>query len=163
MIKNIIAKRVKSEQGQAMVEFALVLPLLLAILCGIIDFGWLFYNQLNVDDASRIAARSICVDCKTKTYEEVRSAAEEIVEANIRDPETLQDPGVIVRFYDSSGTELSNTEGHKAAMVAVQVKTDMPVLTFVLHAIVRGDTREVSASTTYKTEARIQESSTSTP
>ncbi|WP_130836156.1 TadE/TadG family type IV pilus assembly protein [Lachnoclostridium sp. Marseille-P6806] len=29
------------ENGQAMVEFALVLPFLLALLCAIIDFGWI--------------------------------------------------------------------------------------------------------------------------
>ena len=32
----------KRESGQAMVEFALILPILLLIVCGIIDFGWLF-------------------------------------------------------------------------------------------------------------------------
>lgn len=40
------SKRDRKEDGQAMVEFALILPIFLLILCGIIDFGWLFYNQL---------------------------------------------------------------------------------------------------------------------
>ena len=34
----------KRENGQSAVEFALVLPILLLIVCGILDFGWLFYN-----------------------------------------------------------------------------------------------------------------------
>lgn len=46
-----------SEKGQAMVEFALVLPLLLALLCGIIDFGWLYYNQITLNNAAREGAR----------------------------------------------------------------------------------------------------------
>ncbi|MEA5050182.1 MAG: TadE/TadG family type IV pilus assembly protein [Oscillospiraceae bacterium] len=50
-------KRGRSEKGQAMVEFALVLPLLLLLLCGIIDFGWIFYNNIMVDNAAREAAR----------------------------------------------------------------------------------------------------------
>ncbi len=156
MLKSTIAKHIKSEKGQAMVEFAIVLPLLLAILCGILDFGWLFYNQLNVDDASRTAARAICVECKTQPYDDVRTMAEEIVEANLRDPETLQDPGVIVNFYDASGTQIGNAEGKKAVMVEVEVRTDMPVLTFVLHAICRGDTRTVAAKTTYKVETQAE-------
>ena len=40
-----------------MVEFALVLPLLLALLCGIIDFGWLYYNQITLNNAAREGAR----------------------------------------------------------------------------------------------------------
>ena len=47
----------KSERGQAMVEFALVLPVLLALLCGIIDFGWLYYNQITLNNAAREGAR----------------------------------------------------------------------------------------------------------
>ncbi len=47
----------RRESGQAMVEFALVLPILLAVLCGIIDFGWLYYNQLTLTNAAREGAR----------------------------------------------------------------------------------------------------------
>ena len=46
-----------AEKGQAMVEFALVLPLLLALLCGIVDFGWLYYNQITLNNAAREGAR----------------------------------------------------------------------------------------------------------
>jgi Flp pilus assembly protein TadG len=47
----------RTEKGQAMVEFALVLPLLIALLCGIIDFGWLYYNQIALSNAAREGAR----------------------------------------------------------------------------------------------------------
>ena len=47
----------RTEKGQAMVEFALVLPLLIALLCGIIDFGWLYYNQITLNNAAREGAR----------------------------------------------------------------------------------------------------------
>lgn len=50
-------KLVKSEKGQALVEFALVLPILLMLLCGIIDFGWLYYNQITLNNAAREGAR----------------------------------------------------------------------------------------------------------
>lgn len=40
-----------------MVEFALVIPILILLLCGIIDFGWIFGNQLMASNASREAAR----------------------------------------------------------------------------------------------------------
>lgn len=45
------------EKGQAMVEMALVLPILLLLLCGIIDFGWISFNRLSVSYCSREGAR----------------------------------------------------------------------------------------------------------
>ena len=81
MLRKSVKNRIKSEEGQAMVEFAIALPLLLLILCGIIDFGWLFYNQLNVDNTSREAARAICVQCSNTPYNDVYDTAEEIINA----------------------------------------------------------------------------------
>jgi len=52
----------RNEDGQAMVEFALVLPIFLLILCGIIDFGWLFYNQLALNNICREGARYAIVN-----------------------------------------------------------------------------------------------------
>lgn len=51
----------KSEKGQSMVEFALVLPVLILLLFGIIDFGRVFHAYLTIDHASREAARSASV------------------------------------------------------------------------------------------------------
>ena len=45
------------KKGQAVVEAALVIPLLLLILCGILDFGWIFAHQIALNNTSRDAAR----------------------------------------------------------------------------------------------------------
>jgi Flp pilus assembly protein TadG len=44
-------------RGQSLVEFALVLPLFLLILCGIMDFGFLLYSRMTVINAAREGAR----------------------------------------------------------------------------------------------------------
>ncbi len=62
MKRRLIMKKVRREDGQAMVEFALILPVFLLILCGIIDFGWLFYNQLSLNNACREGARYAVVN-----------------------------------------------------------------------------------------------------
>ena len=49
------------ERGAAAVEFALVLPLLLVLLLGIIDFGLYFYNDLQLTHVARDAARYLSV------------------------------------------------------------------------------------------------------
>jgi Flp pilus assembly protein TadG len=52
----------REEHGAAAVEFALVLPLLLVLLLGIIDFGLYFYNDLQLTHVARDAARYLSVD-----------------------------------------------------------------------------------------------------
>jgi Flp pilus assembly protein TadG len=51
----------KHQRGAAAVEFALVLPILLMVLLGIIDFGLYFYNDLQLTHAARDAARYLSV------------------------------------------------------------------------------------------------------
>jgi Flp pilus assembly protein TadG len=48
---------IKSERGQTMTEFALVLPLLVFLLFGIIQFGIAFNNYIALTDAARAASR----------------------------------------------------------------------------------------------------------
>ena len=46
------------QHGAALVEFAIVLPLLLLLVGGIIEFGLLFYNKQVITNASREGARA---------------------------------------------------------------------------------------------------------
>jgi len=47
----------KSERGQSAVEFALVLPILIIILLGIIEFGWFLNAKITITSAAREGAR----------------------------------------------------------------------------------------------------------
>jgi Flp pilus assembly protein TadG len=49
--------RLRSERGAVSVEFAIILPVLLLITFGIIDFGHAWYLKQTVTDASREGAR----------------------------------------------------------------------------------------------------------
>lgn len=48
----------QQHRGQSMVEFALILPILLLLLTGIVDFGLLLHDQLKVSEAAREGART---------------------------------------------------------------------------------------------------------
>jgi len=52
-----VVRLLRREEGQGIVEFALVLPILLAVLLGIVQFGIIFNNYETMTDASRVAAR----------------------------------------------------------------------------------------------------------
>ena len=49
--------RVRSQAGAELVEFALVLPILLLVFAGIVDFGLLLQRQQVVTNAAREGAR----------------------------------------------------------------------------------------------------------
>ena len=66
-----------SKRGQALVEFALMLPLLLVILLGVADFGRVFQAGIVIESASRAAAEA-------GALEYLRT--EEIRDANPGDP-----------------------------------------------------------------------------
>ena len=52
-----LLRRSRSQEGAAALEFAIVLPILMLLLAGFFDFGWLFYWQHSVSNASRAGVR----------------------------------------------------------------------------------------------------------
>lgn len=55
---RVLRRASARDRGAAMVEFALVLPILLLILCGIIDFGRAMHAQVTLTEAAREGARA---------------------------------------------------------------------------------------------------------
>jgi Flp pilus assembly protein TadG len=60
-MKKLPAGLPQSEDGQAIVEFVIVLPLLVLLLLGIAQFGLAFHNYLSITDATRVGARAAAV------------------------------------------------------------------------------------------------------
>ncbi len=67
----------KNEAGQSLVEFALVVPVLILLVMGIIEFGWLFNAQLTLTSAAREGARVAVVNDEPA---DIRDAIEKHVE-----------------------------------------------------------------------------------
>lgn len=78
-----------NQDGAAAVEFAIVLPLLVTLVFGIIEFSILFYNKAMLTNASREGARAGIVFVQDETYagveDVVRSAVDHYL--NISDGE----------------------------------------------------------------------------
>ncbi len=58
---SLTQRDIKSETGQSMTELAMILPLLLVLVFGIIQLGIAFNNYLAVTDAVRAGARKATV------------------------------------------------------------------------------------------------------
>ncbi|MDR3592049.1 MAG: TadE/TadG family type IV pilus assembly protein [Negativicutes bacterium] len=54
---QMISKYVRNHRGQSMVEFALVLPVLLLMVVGMIAFGIVIHDYLAMAEAARVGAR----------------------------------------------------------------------------------------------------------
>jgi Flp pilus assembly protein TadG len=59
-MRNPLRRR-NDESGQAFVELALVLPVLLLLLLGVIQFGNVFRDYIALTDATRVGARQAAV------------------------------------------------------------------------------------------------------
>jgi Flp pilus assembly protein TadG len=55
-------RRARDERGTSLVEFALILPVLVLFIFGIIDFGWAFSQQLSLKHAAREGVRAAVVN-----------------------------------------------------------------------------------------------------
>jgi Flp pilus assembly protein TadG len=67
----------RDERGGAMVEFALILPVLMIILLGILEGGLLLFNQHIITNASREGARyGIVARTPRRTVEEITAVVD---------------------------------------------------------------------------------------
>ena len=77
----------KKEKGQAVVEFALALPLLLLLMCGVLDFGWIYANQYRVENAAYTAARYAAFNAAYTTTSQLISETSAKAKSNLNDGE----------------------------------------------------------------------------
>jgi Flp pilus assembly protein TadG len=83
-LKNTI----KNERGQTMTEFAFVLPILLVVLFGIIQFGIIYNNYVTLTDAARAASRKGAVSRSSSDPEGDCESTGYAAGANLKNPGT---------------------------------------------------------------------------
>lgn len=111
------------ERGQAMVEFALVLPFLVALLCFIVDFAWIFSCKNDLTNLAGQTARYAAIQTnKGKTDDAVISS----VQAYVHD-----------HGYNSQGAATpSEVQVDKAnGYVRVKLQEEVPYLTGITGAL----------------------------
>lgn len=111
-------KFIKNESGQSMVELAIVLPVLLIVLCGILDFGWIFANQYKVENAAFSGARYAAIyapDCAESEQDTLIENTKGRVKENL--------------YKEGKGAETTVTID--SDKVKVEVHYPVKILTFV--------------------------------
>ena len=72
-------RRAQRARGAAVVEFAVVLPLLLTILFGIMEYGWVFMVRQTLQTAAREGARIAVLQTSTSPYTSVLSRVSSVM------------------------------------------------------------------------------------
>jgi Flp pilus assembly protein TadG len=113
--------KLAKQDGQAIVEFALVLPILLIVILGIVDFG-IAYNYKNdethlANEAVRFAVVNNCSPCAGDSIEEfVKNDADS---ADLRDGGgQIESPGVTVKFCLPDGGTGAKGDALQATVTA---------------------------------------------
>ena len=70
-MKRIAGGGTRRERAAAIVEFAVVLPLLLTVLFGIIEYGWIFMVRQTLQTAAREGCRLAVLQTTDEPYTEV--------------------------------------------------------------------------------------------
>lgn len=125
----------RGERGSSLVEFALVLPLLLLVFAGIVDFGFLFQRYEVVTNAAREGARlavlpgysSADVDARVRDYirEGLGGDAATVARTTVALDSVQITPGVGAKF--------------NGARVTVTFKYDYLLLGLIVHLATGGD------------------------
>ena len=140
MFIDVIRKLKKNEKGQAFVELAIVLPLLLMILCGIIDYGWIFTNQNTIDHCAREGARYAIIHAEDSgAITEITNYTKALAPSNISNSLI-----VTVTFTNPSFPRLGD--------VTVLVNRDTEALTPIAGIFTGGQTINLKSSCRMKVE-----------
>lgn len=104
---KILSKIKNSENGQSAVEFALIFPLLMVILLGIIEFGWFLNAKITITSAAREAVRVYAI---TNNEAAASTAAlDRLLNTNITGEIVVFDPDVNLGLTDPNITMVSAT------------------------------------------------------
>lgn len=101
--KRYQTRRVDPRRGTSIVEFALVVPVVLAILIGILEAGWLTKNYLTLANATREGARSASLG---KTTSAIRTRLR-----NAASPVNVTDANITLQYSTDNGATYAYTMG----------------------------------------------------
>jgi Flp pilus assembly protein TadG len=102
----------QAEEGQALVEFTLLVPIFLILVFAIVDFGMGFYSWMSVTNGAREGARLGAV-----------LATQEEIEAQVYEAVDLPDEDTKMTVV------VTNAEGDPGESVVVQVDYDYDLVT----------------------------------
>ncbi len=132
--------RQRSESGQALVEMAVVLPIIIALLCGTMEFGWMCFNQINIANMAREGAREGIIYSAGSV--DLNSLTTEMVE---KAPDSIKDKLTVNMYF-------SNVSNPREGDVIVNIAYRASAITPILGIVTSSNEYELNANCTMKVE-----------
>jgi TadE-like protein len=112
---------IRSEQGQALTEFALALPILALLLFAVIQFGIAFNNYVTLTDATRAGARKAIVskhelDPAGLCVGAVRASAQDLKQGDL-------DASCASTWTDGANVTVTATYPYEISLLGMVVKS----------------------------------------
>lgn len=119
-VKRILKslRHIKNRRGQSLVELALILPIIVLLLFGTVEFGRVFHSYINITSAVREGARLGAVG---------RTDIE--IEDRIRESVTLANADTQLSILKIYPVESARTPG---IPVEIEIQYDLPLVTPLL-------------------------------
>jgi Flp pilus assembly protein TadG len=126
MLKLIRARRKNGEKGQALVEFALLVPIFLLLMFSIIDFGMGFYSWITVTNSAREGARLGAVHAPLNVASSPcfgKASLDQCIEDRVRDASDLTNEATKMTVT------ITNAQGLPGQSVVVEVDYQYDLMT----------------------------------
>ena len=119
-MKKII-RFVRNSNGQSLVEFALVLPFLLVLILGMIEFGWILNGKITLTSAAREGARvAIIYESADKAEAAVQSAVSKSAESS-----SLKEVNATTDFNESTKSAVVNVNAKITPIIGLFFSGDV--------------------------------------
>lgn len=155
----------KNNRGQVLIETALILPLLLLLIFGMVDFGRAMYTKNTLTNAARSGARAAAVTSplyptspasplSPATSEPAASIQRTLSSEFPQDAEILYE----VNIYDGAGSPVTGTVDYGDQVRVTLTYTNFPLITplYRLMALITKNPSKTSSSMTISGEASMR-------
>jgi Flp pilus assembly protein TadG len=147
----VLGKQNQSCRGQALVEFTLVAMAFFLLAFGAIDFSWLLFNQMNMQDAVREAARYASTGYHLPNPSQPGTNLSRIASIDQILTQTGV-PNTVQSITISSVSGGVGSAGGPGDIVTVQANCSVPLLTYALGTYFSGHKFNFTVSATFKNE-----------
>ena len=128
-----------SESGQGLVEFAFILPILLVIMLGIVQLGWIFTSQIGLTNGIREAARYAATNRTANTTQAAANAAFTVTQLNTIMPRNVKFfAAANVSAASTSYCEYTDPKGEPAVRVRVTIQYRHPLFIPIITPMLDG-------------------------
>jgi Flp pilus assembly protein TadG len=139
-------RRSRRDRGAALVEFALIMPLLFLLVAGTIDFGYMINRDTLINNAAREGAREGTVNPNATAIESVvRSALSDLDQTKLTVTVTCRKP-------DDSACTTFAADAKSGGVAIVRVQYVHTFFTFVPTAVGLGNTTTLTKTVEMRIE-----------